>query len=94
MGLPRRRISRATTLRAFKQIPFGLQGIQGAHVTPVPGVGDAAFFAAGGSGPNSELDIRKGDRAITITVGIGGVLDQAVQQAAELAIGQAAAAHM
>ena len=84
----------ATDPGSVGQIPFGLQGIQGAHVTAVPGVGDAAFFAAGGSGATSELDIRKGGRAITITVGISGVLDQAVQQAAELAIGQAAASHM
>lgn len=76
------------------QIPFGLQGIAGAHVTPVPNVGDAAFFAAGGSGPNSELDIKKGGHAITITVGIGGNLDQGVQQAAELAIGTLAAKNM
>ena len=76
------------------QIPFGLQGIQGAHVTQVPNLGDAAFFAAGGSGPNSELDIRKGNRAITITVGISGMLDQGQQQAAELAIGEAAAKHL
>lgn len=76
------------------QIPFGLQGIAGAHVTAVPNLGDAAFFAAGGSGPNSELDIKKGNRAITITVGIGGNLDQGVQQAAELAIGTAAAKNL
>jgi|GEM_PF-3852336 len=76
------------------QIPFGLQGISGAHVTAVPNLGDAAFFAAGGSGPTSELDIRKGNFAITITVGIGGNIDQGVQQAAELAIGTAAAAKM
>jgi hypothetical protein len=76
------------------QIPYGLQGKEGAHVTAVPGVGDAAFFAAGGSGPTSELDIRKGGRAITITVGISGVFDQAKQQAAELAIGQVAAQHL
>jgi hypothetical protein len=76
------------------KIPFGLQGISGAHVTAVPNVGDAAFFAAGGTGPTSELDIRKGSFAITITVGIGGNLDQGVQQAAELAIGTAAAQHM
>ena len=46
------------------------------------------------SGPNSELDIRKGTRAITITVGISGNFDQGVQQAAELAIGTVAAAHL
>ena len=84
----------ATSPASVGQIPFGLQGIQGAHVTAVPNLGDAAFFAAGASGPNSELDISKGGRAITITVGISGVFDQAQQQAAELAIGQAAASHM
>jgi hypothetical protein len=76
------------------QIPFGLQGLSGAHVTAVPNLGDAAFFAAGGSGPNSELDIKKGGRAITITVGISGNFDQGVQQAAELAIGTAAAKNL
>lgn len=76
------------------QIPFGLQGISGAHVTAVPNLGDAAFFAAGGSGPTSELDISKGGRAITITVGISGNIDQGVQQAAELAIGTAAASKL
>jgi len=84
----------ATEPGSVGQIPFGLQGIQGAHVTAVSGLGDPAFFAAGGTGPTSELDIRKGDRAITITVGLSGVFDQAVQQAAELAIGQAAAKNM
>ena len=76
------------------QIPFGLQGISGAHVTAVPNLGDAAFYAAGGSGPTSELDISKGGRAITITVGVSGQFDQGVQQASELAIGKAAAANM
>jgi hypothetical protein len=76
------------------QIPFGLQGVTGAHVTPVPNLGDAAFFAAGASGPTSELDISKGGRAITITVGISGNFDQGVQQAAELAIGTAAAKNL
>jgi hypothetical protein len=76
------------------QIPFGLQGISGAHVTAVPNLGDAAFFAAGATGPTSELDIRKGNRAITITVGVSGQFDQSIQQASELAIGKAAAANM
>ena len=49
--------------------------------------------AGGGTGPTSELDIRKGGRAITITVGISG-FDRAKQQAAELAIGQVAAQHL
>jgi hypothetical protein len=76
------------------QIPFGLQGLTGAHVTAVPNLGDAAFFAAGASGPNSELDIRKGNRAITITLSMSGNFDQGVQQAAELAIGTAAAKNL
>ena len=76
------------------QIPYGLQGIAGAHVTPVPNLGDAAFFAAGATGPNAELDIRKGGRAITITLAISGQFDQGVQQAAELAIGTVAAKTM
>jgi hypothetical protein len=84
----------ATDPASVGQIPFGLQGVSGAHVTAVPNVGDAAYFAAAGSGPESELDIRKGGRAITITVGIPGVLDQGPIQAAELAIGQAAAKNM
>jgi hypothetical protein len=84
----------ATGSDTVGQIPFGLQGISGAHVTAVPNLGDAAFFAAGASGPNSELDIRKGSHAITITLAIRGNIDQGVQQAAELAIGKAAAANM
>jgi hypothetical protein len=80
----------ATSPSTVGQIPFGLQGVSGAHVTAVPNLGDAAFFAAGASGPTSELDISKGGRAITITVGIGGNFDQGVQQAAELAIGTVA----
>lgn len=84
----------ATEPSTVGQIPFGLQGIAGAHVTAVPNLGDAAFFAAGASGPTSELDIRKGSRAITITVGIGSNIDQGVQQAAELAVGTAAAANL
>jgi len=84
----------ASSPSSVGQIPFGLQGIAGAHVTAVPNLGDSAFFAAGGTGPNSELDISKGGRAITITVGIGGNFDQGVQQAAELAIGTAAAKNL
>lgn len=77
------------------QIPFGLQSIPGAHVTAVSGVGDAAFFAAGATGTTAELDIRKGGRAITITVGSTDPnFSQAQQEAAELAIGTAAAKNM
>jgi hypothetical protein len=76
------------------QIPFGLQGVAGAHVTQVPNLGDSAYFAAAGSGPEAELDISKGGRAITITVGIPNVLEQGPIEAAELAIGTAAAANM
>jgi len=77
------------------QIPFGLQGKEGAHVTAVKGLGDAAFFAAAASGPNAELDIRKGSRAITITVAVADDnFDQAAQEAAEQAIGTAAAKHL
>lgn len=77
------------------QIPFGLQGVPGAHVTAVNGVGDAAFFASGATGATAELDIRKGGRAITITVAIADPnFSQAQQEAAELAIGKAAAAKM
>lgn len=77
------------------QIPFGLQGVSGAHVTAVPGLGDAAFFASGAFGPTAELDIRKGGRAITITVGVADPnFNQAQQEAAELAIGKAAAGRM
>ena len=84
----------ATDPGSVGQIPFGLQGIAGAHVTQVPNLGDSAYFAAAGSGPESELDISKGGRAITITVGIPNVFDQGTVQAAELAIGTAAATNM
>lgn len=73
------------------QIPFGLQNVPGAHVTPVSGVGDAAFYAAGATGTTAELDIRKGGRAITITVSRADPnFSQAQQEAAELAIGTVA----
>ena len=86
----------ASSPDAVGKIPFGLQGKEGAHVTAVPGVGDKAFFAAGGGDfPNAELDIAKGSRAVTITVGFpGGNATQAQQEAAELAIGKAAVARM
>ncbi len=77
------------------QIPFGLQGVPGAHVTAVDNLGDAAFFASGATGTTAELDIRKGGRAITITVGLADPnTTQAQQEAAELAIGKVAAANM
>lgn len=85
----------ATDPGSVGQIPFGLQGISGAHVTAVSGLGDAAFFAAGATGTTAELDISKGGRAITITVGkVDPNYTQAQQEAAELAIGTAAAKHM
>jgi hypothetical protein len=72
-----------------------LQNMPGAHVTAVSGVGDAAFFASGATGSTAELDVRKGGRAITITVGsVDPNYTQAQQQAAELAIGTAAAGNM
>lgn len=77
------------------QIPFGLQNMPSPHVTAVNGVGDAAFFASAGTGTTAELDIRKAGRAITITVGsVDPNYTQAQQEAAELAIGTAAATHM
>lgn len=77
------------------QLPFGLQGNSGSHVTAVPNVGDAAFFAAGATGTTAELDIRKGGRAITITIALADPnTTQAQQEAAELAIGKVAAAKM
>ena len=85
----------ATGTGTVGQIPYGLQGISGAHVTPIPHLGDAAFFAAGGTGPTAELDMKKGGRAVTITVGIaGGTMTQEQQEAAELAIATAAAGRM
>ena len=85
----------ATGPGSVGQIPYGLQNISGAHVTAVNGLGDAAFFAAGATGPTAELDIRKGGRAITITVGSNDPgFTQAQQEAAELAIGTAAAGNM
>jgi hypothetical protein len=85
----------ATDPGSVGQIPFGLQGIAGAHVTAVSGLGDKAYFAAGGTGPTAELDITKGGRAITITVGLADPnTTQAQQEAAEQAIGTAAAKRM
>jgi len=85
----------ATDPGSVGQIPFGMQGIPGAHVTAVPGLGDSAYFASGSSGTTAELDITKGGRAITITVGIADPnTTQAQQEAAEQAIGVAAAKRM
>lgn len=84
----------ATAPDTVGQLPFGLQGLENAHTTAVPGLGDAAFFAAG-NGTTSELDIRKGSHAVTITVGSTDPnYTQAQQQAAELAIGKAAVGGM
>jgi hypothetical protein len=55
-------------VRRFR-IPYGLQNMPGPHVTAVSGVGDAAFFASAAAGTTAEFDIRKGGRAITVTVG-------------------------
>ena len=71
------------------QIPFGLQGLDNHRATAVSGLGDAAFFAEAGTVPDAELDIKKGGRAITITVAVSG-FTQAQQEAAEQAIGVAA----
>jgi hypothetical protein len=86
----------ATEPTSVGQIPFGLQGVAGAHATAVSNVGDAAFFASGATGPDAELDIAKGQRAITITTGNTDdpSYSQATQEAAELAIGTAAAKNM
>jgi hypothetical protein len=78
----------ATDPSSVGQVPFGLQGLDNHGVTAVSGLGDAAFFAAAGNVPDAELDIKKGGRAITITV--GGNFTQAQQEAAEQAIGVAA----
>ena len=71
------------------QVPFGLQGLTNHRATPVSGLGDAAFFAAAGDFPDAELDIKKGGKAITITLAVSGIT-QAQQEAAEQAIGVAA----
>ena len=79
------------------QIPFGLQGKPGAHVTAIANLGDAAFFASGASGPTAELDMRKGARAVTITVGNSRdsmTYTQAQQEASELAIAKVAVTKM
>jgi hypothetical protein len=75
------------------QVPFGLQGLDNHRATAVSGLGDAAFFAAAGDVPDAELDIKKGGRAITITVAVSG-FTQAQQETAEQAIGVAAVKHL
>ena len=85
----------ATDPGSVGQVPFGLQGVSGSHVTAVPSLGDAAFFASGATGTTAELDISKGGRAITFTVALADPnTTQTQQEAAELAIGKAAAAKM
>lgn len=86
----------ATDTGSVGKLPFGLQGRSGAHVTPIPNLGDAAFFASGGGDfPDAELDMKKGGRAVTITAAIaGGTMTQAQQEAAEKAIATAAAGRM
>jgi hypothetical protein len=79
----------ATDPSSVGQVPFGMQGLDNHRATPVSGLGDAAFFAAAGDIPDAELDIKKGGKAITITVGVSGYT-QAQQEAAEKAIGVAA----
>jgi len=79
----------ATEPSSVGQVPFGMQGLDNHRASPVSGLGDAAYFAAAGDIPNAELDIKKGGKAITITVGVSG-FTQAQQEAAEKAIGVAA----
>ena len=82
----------AIPVSSVGQIPFGMQGLDNHRATPVSGLGDAAFFAAAGDLPNAELDIKKGGRAIDITLAVRG-FTQAQQEAAEQAIGVAAVKH-
>ena len=86
----------ATDPASVGKLPFGLQGNSGAKVTPIPNLGDAAFFAApGGDLPEAELDMTKGGRAITITGGVaGGNMTQAQQEAIEKAVATDAAPRM
>jgi hypothetical protein len=82
----------AIPVSSVGQVPFGMQGLDNHRATPVSGLGDAAYFAAAGDIPNAELDIKKGGRAIDITVGVSG-FTQTQQEAAEQAIGVAAVKH-
>jgi hypothetical protein len=86
----------ATDVASVGKLPFGLQGKSGAAVTPIPNLGDAAFFAAaGGDIPEAELDMKKGGHAVTITAGVAGVnMDKAQQEAIEKAIATVAAPRM
>ena len=85
----------ATDPGSVGKLPFGLQNSDNAHVTAIPHLGDAAFFAAAGDAPTAELDLKKGSRAVTITAAIaGGTMTQASQEGAELAIAAVAAARM
>lgn len=83
----------ATDPASVGKLPFGLQGVSGAKVTPIPNLGDAAFFAAAGDVGPAELDLKKGGRAVTITAAYSQIT-QAEQEAAELAIAKAAVTHM
>lgn len=84
----------ASSPASVGQIPYGLQGKNGAHVTAIPNLGDAAFYAApGGDFPLAELDVKKGSRALTITASWPSVT-QGQQEAAELAIANAAVSRM
>lgn len=86
----------ATDTGSVGKVPFGLQGRSGAHVTPIPNLGDAAFFASGGGDfPDAELDMKKGGRAVTITAAVaGGTMTLAQQETIEQAIATAAAGRM
>jgi len=84
----------ASPVSAVGQIPFGLQGKEGSHVTAIPNLGDGAYYAAPGADfPLAELDMKKGGRAVTITASWPSV-SLAQQESAELAIAQAAVSHM
>jgi len=84
----------ASDAASVGKVPFGLQGKSGSGVTPIPNLGDAAFYAApGGDFPEAELDVKKGGRALTITASWPSVT-KSQQEAAELAIAQAAVPHM
>ena len=83
----------ATAPSTVGQVPFGLQGKAGAHATAIPNLGDAAFFAGAGDFPQTELDVKKGGRALTITASWPGVTEPQ-QEAAELAIAKAAVGRM
>jgi hypothetical protein len=85
----------ATDVASVGKLPYGLQNVSGAGVTAIPNLGDAAFFAAAGTLPDAELDMKKGGRAVTITAAIaGGTMTLAQQEGAEKAIATAAVARM